>query len=44
VLPATDEAAHPDPWEEGFDGSGAADDTDESALVQDEAPRRFRRR
>jgi len=44
VLPATDEAARPDPWEEGFDGSGAADDTDESALVQDEAPRRFRRR
>jgi hypothetical protein len=44
VLPAADEAAQPDPWEQGFDGSEVTDDTDESALAQDEAPRRFRRR
>jgi hypothetical protein len=44
VLPAADEPVHPDPWEEGFDGSEPVDESDEPALVQDDAPRRFRRR
>jgi hypothetical protein len=33
-----------DPWEEGFDSLGAVDESDEPALVEDEAPRGFRRR
>jgi len=37
-----DEPVRSDPWEEGFDGSEAVEE--EPALVQDEAPRRFRRR
>ena len=44
VLPSAEEPAHPDPWEQGFDGSEAADESDDPALVQDDAPRRFRRR
>jgi hypothetical protein len=43
VLPAAEELA-PDPWEEGFDGPEAFDEIEEPALVEDEAPRRFRRR
>jgi len=44
VLPAADDRARPDPWEEGFDASETLDETDGAALVQDHAPRRFRRR
>jgi hypothetical protein len=44
VLPAADEPRQLDHWEEGFDGSEAVDEGDEPALVQDDAPRRFRRR
>jgi hypothetical protein len=44
VLPAADEPVHPDPWEEGFDVSEPVDESDEPALVRDDAPRRFRRR
>ena len=44
VLPAADELPQVDPWEEGFDAPGAMDDGDEPALVEDEAPRGFRRR
>jgi hypothetical protein len=33
-----------DPWEEGFDSPGTVDESDEPALVEDEAPRGFRRR
>ena len=44
VLPAADEPVHPDPWEEGFDGSEPVDESDDPALVRDDAPRRFRRR
>jgi len=44
VLPAADEPARLDPWEEGFDGSKPGDESDDPALVQDDAPRRFRRR
>jgi hypothetical protein len=44
VLPAADEPVQPDPWEEGFDGSKTPDEGEEPALVQEDAPRRFRRR
>jgi hypothetical protein len=44
VLPAADEPAHADPWEEGFDGPGTIDESDEPAFVEHEAPRGFRRR
>jgi hypothetical protein len=44
VLPAADDRGRPDPWEEGFDASETLDETDGAALVQDDAPRRFRRR
>ena len=44
VLPPADEPAHLDPWEQGFDGSEAVDESDDPALAQDDAPRRFRRR
>jgi hypothetical protein len=43
VLPA-EELARTDPWEEGFDGPEAFDESEEPAPVEDEAPRRFRRR
>ena len=43
VLPA-DEQGQLDPWEEGFDDSVTDDESEEPALVKDEAPRRFRRR
>jgi hypothetical protein len=43
VLPA-EELARSDPWEEGFDGPEAFDESEEPALLEDEAPRRFRRR
>jgi hypothetical protein len=47
VLPAADELPRADPWEEGFDAPGATDESGEPgepALVEDEAPRGFRRR
>jgi hypothetical protein len=44
VLPAAEEPARPDPWEEGFDGPEAFGEIEEPALVEDKAPRRFRRR
>jgi hypothetical protein len=47
VLPAADEPVHQDrqdPWEESFDGSESAAESDEPALARDDAPRRFRRR
>jgi hypothetical protein len=44
VLPAAEEPARPDPWEEGFDRPEAFGEIEEPALVEDEAPRRFRRR
>jgi hypothetical protein len=44
VLPAADEPARLDPWEEGFDGPEAADESDDPAQVHGDAPRRFRRR
>ena len=44
VLPAAEELSRPDPWEEGFDGPEAFGEIEEPALVEDEAPRRFRRR
>ena len=44
VLPADEEPARMDPWEEGFDSPGTVDEGDEPAFVEDEAPRRFRRR
>jgi hypothetical protein len=44
VLPAGEEPTRSDPWEEGFDGPAAVDESDEPAFVEDEAPRRFRRR
>jgi hypothetical protein len=44
VLPADEEPARMDPWEEGFDSPGTVDESDEPALVEDEAPRGFRRR
>jgi hypothetical protein len=44
VLPAADEPVHADPWEEGFDGPGTIDESDEPASVEHEAPRGFRRR
>jgi hypothetical protein len=44
VLPADAEAEHSDPWESGFDGPGDHDPSDEPELVEEEAPRRFRRR
>jgi hypothetical protein len=44
VLPPAEERVQLDPWEQGFDGSEAVDQSDDSALAQDDAPRRFRRR
>jgi hypothetical protein len=44
VLPAAEEPARSDPWEEGFDGPEAFDESGEPELVEEEAPRRFRRR
>jgi len=44
VLPAAEEPARPDPWEEGFDGPEVFDEIGEPELVEDKAPRRFRRR
>jgi hypothetical protein len=44
VLPAGEDPVRPDPWEEGFDGPAAVDESDEPPFVEDEAPRRFRRR
>jgi hypothetical protein len=44
VLPAAGELPQTDPWEDGFDAPGATDESDEPALVEDEAPRGFRRR
>jgi hypothetical protein len=44
VLPAVEEPERMDPWEQGFDGPEAAGESDEPALIQDQAPRRFRRR
>ncbi|MGZ8692469.1 MAG: hypothetical protein ACXWZT_07015 [Gaiellaceae bacterium] len=44
VLAAGAELAQADPWEEGFDGPGAIDESDEPVFVEDEAPRGFRRR
>jgi hypothetical protein len=43
VLPA-DEQGHTDPWEQGFDDSVTDDESEEPAVIEDEAPRRFRRR
>jgi hypothetical protein len=44
VLPTADEPARLDPWEEGFDGPEAADESDDPAQVHGDAPRRFRLR
>jgi hypothetical protein len=44
VLPAAEGVARPDPWEEGFDGPDSSDEIEEPGLVEDDAPRRFRRR
>jgi hypothetical protein len=44
VLAAGEELPRADPWEEGFDDPGSVDEADEPALVEDEAPRGFRRR
>ena len=44
VLPADEEPARMDPWEEGFDSPGTVGESDEPAFVEDEAPRGFRRR
>ena len=44
VLLAGQEPANLDPWEEGFNGPRVVDESEEPALAQDEAPRRFRRR
>lgn len=44
VLPADEEPARPDPWEEGFDSPWSGDESEEPAPVEDEAPRGFRRR
>jgi hypothetical protein len=44
VLPAAEEPERADPWEEGFDSPGSRDESEEPASVEDEAPRRFRRR
>jgi hypothetical protein len=44
VLPADEKPDRPDPWETGFDGPEAVDESDEPELLEDEAPRRFRRR
>jgi hypothetical protein len=44
VLPADEEPARTDPWEEGFDSPGTVGEGDEPAFVEDEAPRGFRRR
>jgi hypothetical protein len=43
VLPGQ-EPASLDPWEEGFNGPRAVDENEEPVLVEDEGPRRFRRR
>ncbi len=43
VVPA-DERGHLDPWEQGFDDSVTDDESEEPALIKDEARRRFRRR
>jgi hypothetical protein len=44
VLPPADESLRSDPWEDGFDGSESVAESDEPALAEDDAPRRFRRR
>jgi hypothetical protein len=53
VLPNDEKPAHPDPWEEGFDEPVAAEadaidepdeETEDSALLEEPARRRFRRR
>ncbi len=44
VLPADEEPARMDPWEEGFDSPGTVDESDEPAVVEDDAPPGFRRR
>jgi hypothetical protein len=44
VLPAAEEPARADPWEAGFDSPWSADESEEPAPVEDEAPRGFRRR
>ena len=44
VLPPSEDLPRMDPWEEGFDGPGAVDESGDPALVEDEAPRGFRRR
>lgn len=44
VLPVGEEQVNLDPWEEGFDGPEPDDRSDEPELVEDESPRRFRRR
>jgi len=44
VLPAAEEPARPDPWEEGFDSPWSRDESEEPAPIEDEAPRGFRRR
>jgi hypothetical protein len=44
VLPAAEEPARADPWEEGFDSPWSRDESEEPAPVEDEAPRGFRRR
>jgi hypothetical protein len=44
VLSAADEPARADPWEEGFDGPEAFDESGEPVFVEDEGSRRFRRR
>jgi hypothetical protein len=44
VLPSGEQPLYLDPWEEGFDGPEALAGDDEPELVEDQAPRRFRRR
>jgi hypothetical protein len=44
VLPAAEEPPRSDPWEKGFDGPETLRDSGEPELVEDDAPRRFRRR
>jgi hypothetical protein len=44
VLPADLQPPGSDPWETGFDGPEGVDESDEPELVEDERPRRFRRR
>ena len=44
VLPAGQGPANLDPWEDGFDAPGEVDESNEPELLEDGAPRRFRRR